>query len=274
MATSWHRQLRSLIHDTRQRVVANAVWLDSGPLVFLSNSPRTNSPPLLTTLSFTLPWGETVSSSRRIMRLTLRRRRTQNHPGAVYPASSQNPQRRCSSEPRDPRHEDATMTSDPSLAWLTASAIMHLIQFAVSEQASVGSSNMKEHYICPLPKVDCGADVLLLVPGSHDPVASRSRRRGAKWRASGSCSCSILSHLRLQADDALPLRGFAPAHYPLLLRLKPSGTVGRRHLLERRQRQPNRHTQARMMRTGRCVPRRPSRRDVRRSYYNIFSSSG
>ncbi|KAH9160121.1 hypothetical protein EDB89DRAFT_947150 [Lactarius sanguifluus] len=104
------------------------------------------------------------------------------------------------------------MTSEhtlPSLAWLTASAIMHIIQFAVSEQASVGSSKMKEHYICLIPKVDCGADVLLLVPGSHDPVgaaASRSRRRGAKWRASGSYSCSTKSdppHDRMTPDQPL-----------------------------------------------------------------------
>ncbi|KAH9027817.1 hypothetical protein EDB85DRAFT_2148311 [Lactarius pseudohatsudake] len=56
------------------------------------------------------------------------------------PASSQNPQREYSSQPRDPRHEDAMTTSEPtlsSLAWLTVFTTVHDIPPAVSEQASV-----------------------------------------------------------------------------------------------------------------------------------------
>ncbi|KAH9015285.1 hypothetical protein EDB85DRAFT_1898812 [Lactarius pseudohatsudake] len=48
-----------------------------------------------------------------------------------------------------------------------------------SEQASVRSGNMKEHYIRTLPKVVDGVDVLLLVLDAHDPAGSRSRRKYA-----------------------------------------------------------------------------------------------
>ncbi|KAH9027801.1 hypothetical protein EDB85DRAFT_2148293 [Lactarius pseudohatsudake] len=47
---------------------------------------------------------------------------------------------------------------------------MHDIPSTVSVQASVGSSNMEEYYICPLPRSSTRSTLFSLVPDTNDPV--------------------------------------------------------------------------------------------------------
>ncbi|KAH9010478.1 hypothetical protein EDB83DRAFT_2449981 [Lactarius deliciosus] len=120
-------------------------------------------------------------------------------------------------------------TSEPTLlsfSWLTASAIMHDIPSVVSSKQLRPPSReaTRKSTASALPYVVDEADVLLLVPDAHDPVGATdcwSRRRGAKWSASGSCLPSTrsaptegLAHRDL--NDALPLCEPGPT-YPLAL---------------------------------------------------------
>ncbi|KAH8986820.1 hypothetical protein EDB86DRAFT_2832579 [Lactarius hatsudake] len=82
------------------------------------------------------------------------------NPFRTIPAARPMPRRR-----NDDVSTDAFVTGAAS--WL-ASAIMHTIPSAVSDQASVGGGKMKGNYIRTLRKVTDETDVVLLVLDSHD----------------------------------------------------------------------------------------------------------
>ncbi|KAI9433143.1 hypothetical protein H4582DRAFT_2061190 [Lactarius indigo] len=75
-----------------------------------------------------------------------------------------------------------------SLAWLTASGVIHDIPSTVSEQASVGSGKMKGHHIRALRKVADEADLYCSCTTRPGPQQV-GRGASARWKTN-SCSCS------------------------------------------------------------------------------------
>ncbi|KAH9164993.1 hypothetical protein EDB89DRAFT_2137898, partial [Lactarius sanguifluus] len=157
---------------------------------FLPSAPRTNAPPLLTTLSFILVHRgrNDFKKDPGTVHLPHHEVRSTGAPYVCYPSRPSYsptcpPTHSVQSSPRDPLHEDAIMTPEPTLssfAWLAASATMYDMPSAVSEQASVRCSNMEEYYVCPLPRSSTQPTFFPLVHDTHDPVgatASWPRRR-------------------------------------------------------------------------------------------------